>query len=112
MSEETEVVAEKHPLYDAVWNELTTVIDPEIGLALTELGLVYELTINEENVASVKMTLTSMACPAGPELQAGIHAAASRVHGIQDAEVEVVWSPPWDPREMASEEAQMHLGIF
>ena len=48
----------------------------------------------------------------GPQLQAEVHAAATRIPGIKDAEVEIIWDPPWDPREMASEDAKMYLGIY
>ncbi|MBL8021459.1 MAG: metal-sulfur cluster assembly factor [Leptospirales bacterium] len=94
-----------------LWAEIGTVIDPEIGLSLKELGLIYEVQFNAGKVG-VKMTLTSMGCPAGPELTAGVHAACMRVPGVEDAEVEVVWTPKWDPREMASDDAKMTLGIF
>ena len=96
----------------AVWKEIATVEDPDLGLALTDLGLIYEVKIDQDNMAHIKMTLTSMGCPAAPQLTAGVHAAATRVEGIQDAQVEVVWTPTWNPREMASEEAQMVLGLY
>lgn len=95
-----------------VWKAVGVVEDPEIGLALTELGLIYDVKVSPERKAEVTMTLTSMGCPYGPELTAGVHAAANGVEGIEDAHVDVVWSPPWDPREMASEDAKMHLGIY
>ncbi len=99
-------------LKDKVWKEVATVDDPEIGIGLTELGLIYELDIDDASVAHIKMTLTSMGCPVGPQMKAAVHAAATRVEGVKDAEVEIVWTPAWDPREMATEEAQMQLGIF
>ena len=101
----------KQDLTDAVWKEIATVEDPDIGLALTELGLIYEVKVDDAAVARIKMTLTSMGCPMGPELTAQVGEAAKRVPGIKDSEVEVVWNPPWDP-EMASEDAKMELGIF
>ena len=95
-----------------VWDEMSTVLDPDIGLALTELGLIYDLQIDENGKANITMTLTSMACPIGPQLMESIKEAALRVDGIKDAHVEMVWTPPWDPREMASEDAKAYLGIY
>jgi len=96
----------------AVWRELETVYDPEMGLNLVELGLIYSVDIVEQNRAKIDMTLTSMSCPIGPMLQTAVEGAARRVEGIEEVDVEIVWSPPWDPREMASEEVQMHLGLL
>ncbi|MCB1137400.1 MAG: metal-sulfur cluster assembly factor [Leptospiraceae bacterium] len=96
---------------DQLWTEIGTVADPEIGIAITELGLVYDVQV-DGNKATVTMTLTSMGCPVGPQIQAAVQGACSRVEGIEDAEVEIVFSPPWNPREMASEEAQMMLGLY
>jgi len=94
-----------------VFESIRLVEDPDIGISLVELGLIYGLKV-EENKAFITMTLTSMACPAGPQLKVELENHALRVEGIEEASVEVVWSPKWDPREMASEEAKMHLGIF
>lgn len=94
-----------------LWDAIAGVEDPEIGLSIVELGLIYDIVVDGSR-ADVTMTFTSMACPAGPQLQAGVHAAATSVEGIDDATVEVVFSPPWNPVEMASEEAKMMLGIY
>ena len=98
-------------IIDQAWKEIGTVADPEIGIAITELGLVYDVQLDGDK-ALVTMTLTSMGCPVGPQIQTAVHGACLRVDGIEDAEVEIVFSPPWNPREMASEEAQMMLGIY
>ena len=95
-----------------VWKAVAQVEDPEIGLPLTELGLIYDVDVNEARRASITMTLTSMGCPYGPQLTAGVHAAAAAVPTIEEVAVDVVWSPAWDPREMATEDAKMHLGIY
>ena len=99
-------------LKQAVWERIAQVEDPEIGLSVTDLGLIYKIEIDPEqnNKAQIDMTFTSMACPYGPQLKAEVHVAAT--HVVPDAHVEVVFSPPWDPREMASEEAKALLGIF
>ena len=95
----------------AVLNEIKRVEDPDLGLSLYELGLIYAIEI-EDNIAHIKMTLTSMACPAANRLKEEIEQSAKNADGIRDASVEIVWVPKWDPRTMASEDAQFHLGIF
>jgi metal-sulfur cluster biosynthetic enzyme len=101
------------PKVTALWKEIYSVIDPEIGLPLIDLGLIYDIRFEEaEKKAVIVMTLTSIGCPAGPYLQTEVYNACKRVDGIEEAQVEIVFSPPWNPREMASEEVQMMLGIF
>lgn len=101
------------PTVAALWTEVHTVIDPDIGLSLVDLGLVYDVRFDSETKkAHVIMTLTSMGCPAAPFLQGQVMAACKRVPGVEDAIAEVVFSPAWNPREMATEEVQMLLGIF
>ncbi|MBI3396512.1 MAG: DUF59 domain-containing protein [Spirochaetia bacterium] len=104
--------AQPDSLEEAVWTQVATVEDPEIYMSIVELGLVYDVQVDEHKKAHVKMTLTSMGCPAGPYLLSAVHAAATKVEGITDADVEIVWTPKWDPREMASEEAKMMMGIL
>ncbi|GIX42742.1 MAG: hypothetical protein KatS3mg129_2475 [Leptospiraceae bacterium] len=98
-------------LISKLWEEVKKVYDPEIGFSIVDLGLVYDIW-TEGNKAFVKMTLTSMGCPAGPYLEHEVKEACKRVNGIEDAIVEITFSPPWDPREMASEEVKMMLGIY
>lgn len=101
------------PKIKALWKEIYGVIDPEIGLPLVDLGLIYDVRFDEETKkAHVVMTLTSIGCPAGPYLQTEVYNACKRVEGVEEAQAEIVFSPPWNPREMASEEVQMMLGIF
>jgi metal-sulfur cluster biosynthetic enzyme len=95
-----------------IFEEVSKVEDPELNIALTELGLVYDIRAEEDGNAKIKMTLTSMGCPAGPYLKAEVTSAALRVEGVSEAEVEIVWTPKWDPRVMATEDAKMLLGIF
>ena len=99
-----------HPLQQEIWEKISLVEDPEIGLSVTELGLIYNIELIENKKAKVSMTFTSMACPYGPQLKTQVHAAATRV--IPDVEVEVVFDPPWDPYKMASEDAKALLGIY
>jgi len=95
-----------------VLDSLSEIEDPEIGVMIVDLGLIYDVRVNEENKAKIKMTFTSMACPAGPSLKSQVLSNAMRVDGITDVDVEIVWTPKWDPRIMASEDAKMVLGIY
>ncbi len=98
---------------EEVRSVLKTVFDPEIGINIVDLGLIYEVDLAEGGkTAKILYTLTSPACPVGPMLQAQIQEAASNVEGVEEVELELVFSPPWDPREMASDEAKFELGIF
>lgn len=90
---------------------LKTVVDPEIGINIVDLGLVYGVEIDGEKVL-VKMTLTSPACPLGGMIQAQVHQALTKLPWVKEAKVQLVWSPRWDPRQMASEDAKMELGIM
>jgi metal-sulfur cluster biosynthetic enzyme len=97
---------------DVVRESLRTVVDPEIGLNIVDLGLVYGIEIKEEGNVGVKMTLTSPACPLGAVIQGQAHQAVKKLPWVKDVKIELVWTPRWDPRQMASEEARMELGIF
>jgi metal-sulfur cluster biosynthetic enzyme len=97
---------------DVVRENLRLVIDPELGISIVDLGLVYGVEIKEEGEVTVKMTLTSPACPLGSVIQAQAHSALKKLPWVKTVKVELVWSPRWDPRTMASEDARMQLGIF
>lgn len=91
---------------------LKTVYDPEIGINIVDLGLLYGVTKNEEGQVDVAMTLTSPACPLGPVIIDQIQYVAGRLPGVEHVNVDFVWTPTWDPRTMASEEAKAELGIW
>ncbi len=93
---------------EAVKEALTGVNDPEIGMNIIDLGLVYDIVIDGEDNVKVEMTLTSPGCPLGEVITQQVDAAVRAV-GAKSAEVEIVWSPPWTP-EMMSEEAKERLG--
>lgn len=103
---------------DTVLNALAGIIDPELHISIVELGLIYDvvLTPDEANEgkfkAEVTMTLTSPGCPIGPQLQAAVHHRTEKMEQISEAKVNLVFNPPWDPREHASEDAQMELGLI
>jgi metal-sulfur cluster biosynthetic enzyme len=91
---------------------LAEVYDPEMGIDIVSLGLIYDTRIDDGGLLSIDMTLTSPMCPAGPLIQSQAHAACMGLPGVEDVRVNLVWSPPWDPHTMASDEARLELGIF
>jgi metal-sulfur cluster biosynthetic enzyme len=91
---------------------LSEVFDPEIGIDIVSLGLVYGSEIDDNGLLSINMTLTTPYCPMGSLIQGQAHAVCNGLPGVRDVHVELVWSPPWDPRTMASEEARLELGIY
>ncbi len=98
---------------DEVLETLKTVFDPEIGINIVDLGLIYGVDeLESDNGFRVTFTLTTPACPVGPMIQAQIQEAVQNMDGVGEVETEIVFSPPWDPREMASDEAKFELGIF
>ncbi len=107
---ETESI--ERPTTEVLWEALRGVEDPELHMSIVELGLVYDVDLDGDGEVTVDMTLTSPACPVGPLLQGMIYHRVSEIPGVEGVEVNLVWSPPWDPREMASEEVKMALGIW
>lgn len=87
---------------------LRTVHDPEFGVSVEDLGLIYALTCDAGHVR-VTMTLTSMYCPAGDVILAGVQSALERVPGVSRVQVELVWSPTWTADRL-SRAARQHLG--
>jgi len=97
------------PSVDEVQEALTNVIDPELGLDFVELGLVYEVEVEDEDVY-VTFTLTSPGCPIGPQVSEQIEEFVSELDGVERVYPKMVFSPPWTP-EMMSEEAKFALGF-
>ncbi len=99
----------------AIYAALKQVQDPELLVSIVDLGLIYEVQVTETEPGKarvqVKMTMTSPACPAGPQLIQEARDAILDLEGVEDAEVEMVMSPPWTPDRM-TEEARDELGIF
>jgi len=87
---------------------LKTVIDPEIGLNIVDLGLIYEVRV-ENDVAHVRMTLTVPGCPLANMLTQQAEKAVRAVEGIKDVKLELTWDPPWNPK-MMSDDAKRKLG--
>jgi FeS assembly SUF system protein len=90
---------------------IKTVYDPEIPVDIYELGLIYDIIVDAERRALVRMTLTSPACPSAQQLPSEVRFKVKALPGITDAAVEVVWDPPWDKDRM-SEAAKLQLGFF
>jgi metal-sulfur cluster biosynthetic enzyme len=98
------------PTREDVFEALRVVEDPELGMDIVDLGLLYDVEIEGPKVR-VEYSLTSMGCPAGPMIQEGIHEAVAAMPGVENVEVELTWDPPWDKDRM-SEDAKLALGIF
>ena len=96
------------PSVEAVEEALTNVIDPELGLDFVELGLVYEIEIDGGRV-HVTYTLTTPACPIGPQVAAQIEEFVSEIDGVEEVTSSMVFQPPWTPDKM-SEDAKFALG--
>lgn len=115
MSQQTDsqkrTVAEM-PSESEVRAALKSVYDPEIGVSIEDLGLVYGIRF-EGSKAIIDMTLTTPMCPLGPVIKSQAYSVlTSRFPAIEDVDLNLVWEPHWDPRTMASEEAKAELGIW
>jgi metal-sulfur cluster biosynthetic enzyme len=91
------------PTESDVLDALQPVIDPELGLSVVDLGLVYGVSISPEGTVHVTFTATTQGCPVTPMLAHGIFRAASALHGVTSVSTELVWEPPWDPSRIAPE---------
>lgn len=89
---------------------LKTIYDPEIPVNIYELGLIYNIVIDEQGAVLIRMTLTSPACPVAGSLPPEVEAKVKSVEGVADAKVEIVWEPTWSPAKM-SEEAKLLLNL-
>lgn len=96
---------------DDVFAGLKNVYDPEIGINIVDLGLVYDADIADNGDVLVTMTLTSLGCPLGPVIVQEVQGALGEFQGIGEIDVKLVWSPPWSP-DMMSEDAKDELGIW
>ena len=90
---------------------IQTCYDPEIPVNIYELGLIYEININEENAVHVMMTLTSPSCPVAETLPPDVESKIAAVDGVSSAKVEITFDPPWE-QSMMSEEAKLELGFL
>ena len=97
----------------AVYESLRGVVDPELDINIVDLGLVRRVDYDQEHgQADIGLTLTSPMCPMGPQIMDAVRKRAMTVEGIRRCQVDLVWSPPWDPRQDATEDGKAALGIW
>ena len=99
MSKKEEIIAEISKIYD-----------PELPVNIYELGLIYDIQVENEKSAKIKMTLTTPNCPVAESLPKEVKEGAMQVEGIEDVDLELVWDPPWN-KEMMSEAAKLELNL-
>jgi len=98
-------------LYESVVDALREIYDPEIPVNIYDLGLIYGVDVSPEADVVVTMTLTTPHCPVAESMPGEVELRVSSVPGVRDAEVNLVWDPPWDPAKM-SDEARLELGML
>ena len=97
------------PTRDEVFEALRKVEDPELGMDIVELGLLYDVEVDGPKVKVIH-TLTSMGCPVGPMIQENVDQIVRSMPEVEDVEVELTWDPPWSPEKM-SDDAKFILGF-
>ncbi|HZY09847.1 MAG TPA: iron-sulfur cluster assembly protein [Bacteroidota bacterium] len=102
---------EKSIIEAQVIEALQTCFDPEIPVNIYELGLIYDVHVDDNSAVSIKMTLTSPYCPAAQSLPSDVEKKAKSVSGVTSVVVQVVWDPTWNP-SMMSEAAKLELGMM
>ena len=98
-------------LYEAVVAALKEIYDPEIPVNIYDLGLIYGVEVSDESDVVVTMTLTTPHCPVAESMPGEVELRAASVPGVRDAEVNLVWDPPWGPEKM-TDEARLELGML
>ena len=97
-------------LKDKVIAEIKKIYDPEIPVNIYDLGLIYNVKVDKENVVEIKMTLTTPNCPVAESLPKEVKDGAMQVDGIDNVDLELVWDPPWN-KDMMSEAAKLELNL-
>ena len=98
-------------LKEKVIEALKGIYDPEIPVNIYEIGLIYEVNVDDDANVHILMTLTSPMCPVAESLPPEVEGKVAAVDGVASAKVEITWDPPWDP-DMMSEAAKLELGFF
>jgi len=98
-------------IYDSVIEALKDIYDPEIPVNIYDLGLIYGVDVSDDGDVAVSMTLTTPHCPVAESMPGEVELRVGAVPGVRDAEVALVWDPPWDPSKM-SDEARLELGML
>ena len=108
---DTNPIPEVKSLRDRIIDVLKSCYDPEIPVDIWELGLIYEININEGNDVHIMMTLTSPACPVAETLPPDVEQKVRDIPDVNTAKVEITFNPPWE-KDMMSEEARLELGMW
>lgn len=103
--------ARSEELKPLIVKAVSKVFDPEIPVNIYELGLIYEIIVDQSNAVGIHMTLTAPACPAAQYLPAEVKRRIAEVPGVSTVKLDIVWDPPWDKDRM-SEAAKLQLGLF
>ncbi|MCX6350256.1 MAG: SUF system Fe-S cluster assembly protein [Bacteroidetes bacterium] len=115
METPTENTAAENPielsLHDKIYEQIKTIFDPEIPVNIYELGLIYEVRIEDNNDVFVLMTLTSPACPAAGMLPGEVEEKIRAIEGVNEVKIEITFEPPWD-QSMMTDEAKLELGFM
>jgi metal-sulfur cluster biosynthetic enzyme len=96
---------------ERILDALKQVFDPELGINIVDLGLVYEVQLSENGDVDIRYSLTTMGCPIGPMIEDQMRAFLAPIEGIGEVRPELVFRPPWSP-ELMSDEAKAALGVF
>jgi metal-sulfur cluster biosynthetic enzyme len=97
-------------LETAVREQLKNVLDPELGISIIDLGLVYDIAVSKEGACLITMTLTTIGCPLFGVIQKEIEDKTMEIDGIEDVKIDLTFDPPWTPDKM-SEESRIRLGL-
>lgn len=98
------------PTPSVLMEKLSTIVDPDLGIGIVDLGLVYDIRVADGR-AEIDMTFTSMGCPAGAYLYDEVKRTLERTDGIETVEMNIVWDPPWSP-DRVNPEVRFALGIY
>lgn len=90
---------------------LRVVKDPDLGLSILDLGLVYDVRVPQPGMVEVDMTLTTPGCPYGPQIVGQVHSTMANAVGVKDVHVSVVWDPPWS-KDFISDAARLEMGMY
>ena len=97
-------------LKDQIINEIKKIYDPEIPVNIYELGLIYDINVEKDNMVKIKMTLTTPNCPVAESLPKEVKDSVKEIKDVKDVDLELVWDPPWN-KSMMSEAAKLELNI-
>lgn len=100
----------KQTVEQSVQEKLKGVLDPELGVSIVDLGLIYNITVSKEGVCTITMTLTTIGCPLFGQIQKEIEDAVMEVTVIEEVKVDLTFDPPWDASKM-TEDARITLGL-